>query len=315
MQTSRIDIHRERPTPRETYTGLSGQLTLKMKTLTYIHIGSGREGLIIPLNLEQIIKGKSFEKAVLELVGRTATGFVENSSTSGKPVVPASTMKGRTRTRIELTIPMRKDGKHWSCFIKASLPQNAYSKAAWRHRRLYGDAVLENRGPSCDLTRENTVCLTCDMFGTAGLQGLVSFSDFTAEQDTTNNIAGEFGIKIQAIRPGTELFGSVYFRNLSKPRLGLLLYGLGICGNPSGHTILVGRLKYRGMLGGKSFGKAVLNLVEARFSKILEDIDGVTPGKPVAGSELYRLCNLLWNAAVETYNVQVFEEAEKLGSA
>jgi CRISPR/Cas system CSM-associated protein Csm3 (group 7 of RAMP superfamily) len=315
VQTYRIDIYRDSPTPRHTYIGLSGLLVLRMKTLTYIHVGSGTEELTIPRNIEQIVRGKSFEKAVEELKSRIATDFIKNTASSRKPVIPASTMKGRTRTRIELTLPPRSDGGRWSCFIKASLPQNANRQSAWRHRKLFGDTVFENRGPSCDLTRSNTVCLTCDMFGTAGLQGLISFSDLVAEQNTLENITGEFGMKLQAIKPGTELVGRVYFKNLSKPRLGLLLYGLGICGKPSGHKILVGRLKYRRGLGGKSFGIAVLDLTEALFTKVLEDLDGVVPEKPITGEGLNSLCNTLWDAAVKMYNVKVFDEVEKLGRA
>jgi CRISPR/Cas system CSM-associated protein Csm3 (group 7 of RAMP superfamily) len=315
VQASRIDVYRDSPTPRDRYNGLSGLLVLKMKTLTYVHVGSGTEEIKIPRNIDEIVGGKSFEKAVKELKSRIAADFIKNTASSGKPVIPASTMKGRTRTRIELTLPPTRDRRQWSCFIKASLPQNAGRPAAWRHRKFYGDAVFENRGPSCDLTRSNTICLTCDMFGTAGLQGLVSFSDFIAEQNTLENITGEFGMKLQAIKPGTEMVGRVYFRNLSKSRLGLLLYGLGICGNPSGHKILVGRLKYRRELGGKPFGIAVLNLTEVMFTKVLEDLDGVVPEKPLTGEGLIRLCSTLWDAAVKMYNVQVFDEAEKLGRA
>jgi CRISPR/Cas system CSM-associated protein Csm3 (group 7 of RAMP superfamily) len=142
VQASRIDVYRDSPTPRDRYNGLSGLLVLKMKTLTYVHVGSGTEELKIPRNIDEIVGGKSFEKAVEELKSRIATDFIKNTASSGKPVIPASTMKGRTRTRIELTLPRTRDGRRWSCFIKASLPQNAGRPAAWRHRKLYGDAVF-----------------------------------------------------------------------------------------------------------------------------------------------------------------------------
>ena len=315
MQTSRLEVFREPPTPRDTYIGLSGILTLKLKALTYIHVGSGTEALSIPEDIDLIVKGKSFEGAAKELGSRMATDFIKNMSISGKPCIPASTMKGRTRTRIELTIPPRKDGRRWSCFSKASPPQNANRPTAWRHRKLYGNVVLENRGPACDLTRGNTVCLTCDMFGTAGLQGLVSFSDFKAGQNTLENVAGEFNIKLQALKPETELSGRVYFRNLSKPRLGLLLYGLGICGSPSGDRILVGRLKYRGMLARKPFGTVTTILTEVLFSKVLDKLEGVVPDTSIAGNRLTELCATLWQSAVNEYDLRMFNEVQRIGRA
>jgi hypothetical protein len=151
------------------------------------------------------------------------------------------------------------------------------------------------------------------MFGAAGLQGLVSFSDFIAERDTLENVTGEFNIKLQAIKPGTELSGRVYFKNLNKPRLGLLLYGLGICGDTSGVGMLVGRLKYRGVLAQKPFGVIVPNLTEAWFSKVLDTVEGITPDTSIVGDKLKELCKILWQTAANEYGLRVFDEVKGLG--
>ena len=305
MQASRTEVYREIPTPRDRYTGLSGILKLELKTLSYIHVGSGAEALTIPsANEVGSLLRKGFDRAVEELSKKIGSDFMENVKVSKKPCIPGSTIKGRTRSRIELSIPPRGDGRQWACFSKASFPQSGMKPTARRHRMLWGETtVTQDRGPSCDLTRENKVCLTCDMFGAAGLQGLVHFNDFFGEPGMLEKISGEFGMKLEAIKPGSILVGDIYFRNLSESRLGLLLYGLGICGTPSGSRILIGRLKYRGILAGLKFGEALCTLTDIQFSP------------PKTGENLNSLCRRLWDAAVKEYGVKEFDEVKRLGRA
>jgi len=305
MQNSRIEVHRETPTPRDRYTGLSGVLKLKLKALSYIHVGSGAEAITIPSvdEVESMLR-MGLDRIIGELSRKIGSDFQENVKVSKKPCIPGATIKGKTRSRIELTVPSRGDGKKWSCFSKATSPQSGRKQTAWRHRKLWGETtVTQDRGPSCDPTRENMVCLTCDMFGAAGMQGLVHFNDFVGELGMLEKISGEFGMKLEAIRPGSELVGNIYFRNLSEARLGLLLYGLGICGAPHGGKILIGRLKYRGKLAGKEFGVAAFTLTDIQFSA------------PRGAENLNALCRRLWEAAVKEYSVSEFDEVERLGRA
>jgi RAMP superfamily. len=305
MQASRIEVYREPPTPRDSYTGLSGVLKLKLKAISYIHVGSGAEALTIPSvgEVESMLR-RGFDRAIEELNRKIGSDFQENIKVSKKPCIPGSTVKGRTRSRIELSIPPRGDGKQWSCFNKATFPQSRGKLTAWRHRKLWDEkTVTQDRGPSCDLTLGNTVCLTCDMFGAAGLQGLVYFNDFVGEPAMLEKISGEFDMKLEAIRPGSELVGNIYFRNLSEARLGLLLYGLGICGTPSGSRILIGRLKYRRKLAGKEFGAAAFTLTDVQFTHYRQS------------ENLNTLCSRLWEAAKKEYDVREFDEVERLERA
>jgi len=164
------------------------------------------------------------------------------------------------------------------------------------------EAALEfEREPACDYSEgeEGQVCLCCDLFGTAGLQGLVEFSDFPAERAAIERVSLPTGEKLEAAKPGSTFAGRVAFRNLEAWELGLLLYGMGLRESRLGRPVLLGKVKYRRypnlVFGVVRYEVAALEL--APFSQPL-DAGGarVEPGARVEGEPLDGLVRALVEA-------------------
>lgn len=271
--------------------GVRGSLRVRIRSEGYLHVGTGLERLELPPaeQLEEELRRQGWDRTVERLAQTVSRGFMEMTTVAGKPCVPASSVKGNVRSRIELSL-IGRNGEVRSCFIRASPPQLAGGRRAWRHRAIWGDEVLrEDRGYPCDLTRGDEVCLVCNLFGTAGLKGLIEFSDFVGDNVVLEPVEGEFGIKLMAARPGSEFTGTVSFSNLRPWELGLLLFGMGIRNGPVGEQVLLGRLKYVGTIGGRPIGRVRYVLDSVRLSPLSDPLHEVRPGQEVSGEGLRRL--------------------------
>ncbi|MDJ0274093.1 MAG: RAMP superfamily CRISPR-associated protein [Aigarchaeota archaeon] len=261
---------------------------MRIRTEGYLHVGSGLERLEIPPadRLKEELRRYGWNAAVERLSREISRGFMEMVLVNGRPCVPGSSVKGNVRSRIELSIVAR-NGAVRSCYVRASPPQLASDRRAWRHRAIWGNEVLrEDRGPPCDLTRGSSVCLVCDLFGTAGLKGLIEFGDFVGEDVELEPVEGQFGLKLMAAKPGSQFIGNVSFTNLRPWELGLLLFGMGIRNGPVGEQVLLGRLKYVGAIGNRPIGRVRYVLDAIELSQYSEPLFDLKPGQVRSGESL-----------------------------
>jgi len=293
-------------------------MEVTIEAMSYVHVGSGTEervGLPSPEELELSVKTRGFEQAAHELStsARVWTGHAAFASAGGKPCIPGSSVKGNIRSRIELSLVSR-NGLSRSCFIRASQPSLAQSPRAWRHRKIWGAALSEDRGPPCDLTRRGDgVCLLCDLFGTAGLRGLVTFSDFVGEDVTLERIMTRHGLRLMAAPVGSKFRGLVGFSNLRLYEVGLLLHGMGLIDSPRGRIVMLGRLKYVGEIGGKTLGKVIYSVNALKASTLSEPQPNLTPGEKIEGKELEDVVRDALSAAKKEFGeeLRVVEEVVK----
>jgi len=236
----------------------------------------------------------------------------------GSPVVPGSSVKGNVRARLELSLVPR-EGFVSSCLIRASeepLEPPPRGEEGWRHFRIWSQALSFDRGPSCDFTEgEGEVCLLCDIFGTAGLQGLVAFDDFIGEGVRLKPVDLPVGEKLLAAPPGSAFSGAIAFTNLRAWELGLLLYGMGFRGSRIGKPVLFGKVKYR-RYEGYAFGVVRYELVRlelAPFSHPLE-VGGLRfkPGSRV-GEGLDDLVRALVGLAKDELGAELLDVDEVSG--
>lgn len=291
MSTSaRVTVIRNQPRPRNVYRNLTGILKVSINTESYLHVGSGIAHYEAP-NPDEILKSlekTGWEKTIEAQAAKIGLDYLDMVIVDDKPCIPGSSVKGNVRSRIELSLT-NNNGKTPSCFIKASPPQFARDRRAYRHRKVWGNVLDEDRGFPCDYTKSQNVCMVCDMFGTAGLSGLVAFTDFVGEKVVLENVAGQHGLKLRIAPPKSVFRGSITFRNLEPHELGLLLHGLGIQQTATGKTVLLGRLKYVGNIGGKPIGKIRYILESLTFSEFSEQFRNHVRGKPITGTELENL--------------------------
>lgn len=209
---------------------------------SYLHIGSGGFSLVQPsVDLRQ----KDPEEAIRLLSRSIVRDVGEFMKIGGNPVIPGSSVKGNVRSRIELSF-IPKEGKVRSCLIRSSPPRREprVGESGWRHYRIWGEALKADRR-ACDYTKLQTVCLVCDIFGTAGLAGLVFFGDFVGRNDMITTLSLPNGEKIEVAKPGSQFAGEITFVNLKPEELGLILYGMGIRDSRIGKPVLLGKYKYQ----------------------------------------------------------------------
>ena len=316
MQSS-VRVARDKPRPRDKLEGVAGRLEVKLRSCStalgdlvdsYLHVGTGSFRLVLDeAQLRRAAAARTrqqLEQLVYELSGRIQLDYLQFPSTAGRPVVPGSSVKGNVRSRLELSFAP-KDGVVRCCLVRATeepLEPPEPGEHGWRHFRIWRRALEFEREPACDYSEgeEGQVCLCCDLFGTAGLQGLVEFSDFPAERAAIERVSLPTGEKLEAAKPGSTFAGRVAFRNLEAWELGLLLYGMGLRESRLGRPVLLGKVKYRRypnlVFGVVRYEVAALEL--APFSQPL-DAGGtrIEPGVRVEGEPLDGLVRALVEAA------------------
>jgi len=275
---------------------------------SYLHVGTGALRLVLDgAQLRRAAAARArqqLEQLVSELSGRIQLDYLQFPSTAGRPVVPGSSVKGNVRSRLELSFAP-KDGVVRCCLIRATeepLEPPEPGEHGWRHFRIWRQALEFEREPACDYSEgeEGQVCLCCDLFGTAGLQGLVEFSDFPAERAAIERVSLPTGEKLEATKPGSTFAGRVAFRNLEAWEVGLLLYGMGLRESRLGRPVLLGKVKYKRypnlIFGVVRYEVAALEL--APFSQPL-DAGGtrIEPGVRIEGEHLDGLVRALVEAA------------------
>ncbi|MEM4618793.1 MAG: RAMP superfamily CRISPR-associated protein [Desulfurococcaceae archaeon] len=293
----RVNVLRHKPKDRGVLGGLCGIIYTIVKAESYIHVGSSPTFFTIDEDLlTKLIK--SGKKDIMSLLQVSKLmEIVQFNVSNDRPVIPGSSIKGNIRSRLELSF-RPKDGYVRSCFIRASKPlveEPRKGKRGWRHFKIWGNVLFEDRGPPCDLTKMDKVCLICDLFGTAGLKSLIDFSDFVGEgdaRDMLEPLSLEYGMNLLAAKPGSKFNGRILFHNLSPSELGLLLIGMKV-----GKSVLLGRLKYRHVISGRTFGKARYDIKAIEFLKESRDleVDGlrIKGGDRVEGAELIKLIEKL----------------------
>jgi len=314
---SSVRVARGKPRPRDRFEGLAGRLEVRLRACSkelgdpvdsYLHVGTGALMLAIDeARLRQRAAAarsrRQLERLVSELSGELQLDYAQFSALAGRPAVPGSSVKGNVRSRLELSL-IPKDGVVRCCLIRASeepLEPPPPGEHGWRHFRIWEQALGFEREPACSYTEEEgQVCLCCDLFGTAGLQGLVEFSDFLGENVRIKRVDLPTGEKLEAAEPGSAFAGRISFRNLKPWELGLLLYGMGLRDSRIGRPVLFGKVKYR-RYPGLVFGVVryeVAALELAPFSQPLEAGGArVEPGSKVEGEALDGLVRALVEAA------------------
>ncbi|MCS7369530.1 MAG: RAMP superfamily CRISPR-associated protein [archaeon GBS-70-058] len=320
MQQARLNVLRSSPRDRGVYRDLCGLMDVSLfPDNSYLHVGSGREVFEVDLKRLKEVYGRRRridESVIREL--RLKTGYSEFASTAMGVVIPGSTVKGNVRARLELSFHGF-NGKVRSCFLRASrIVKVEKGGSGWRHQRVWSETVFEDRGPPCDYTRMDNVCLICDLFGTAGLKSLIEFSDFIGSNVKLEALDLPYGMKVYAAPPGSEFNGEISFMNLKDYELGLLLLGMGVMNGSFGRSVILGRFKYRGLMDNKKFGivKYKVNRISLnRYSSklVINDLT-INPGDHIEGEKLDTLCKVLANLSLKHFEneFRIVDEVEIL---
>lgn len=269
-----MQILKSEPRDRSTF-GISGKIKASIKVCSkeedgidsWIYIGTGG----VNIALKEIRIEGDVNRLVRDLskkIVRDVSGFVR---VGGKPTIPGSSVKGNIRSRLELSF-IPKDGKIRSCFIRSSpLTRREPKKGehGWRHYKIWKSSLQFDRKP-CDYNRDRKVCLICDLFGTTGLQGLISFSDFVGEFET--KIFKLPYESIEAAPPGSRFTGEITFINLKLEEIGLLLFGMGLRDSKVGKPVLLGKYKYRI----PEFGVVRYEVEKIEFLRPIPELKGST---------------------------------------
>jgi len=317
MVQSLVRVKRAQPRPRDRLDGLVGRLAVRVRACSkalgdpvssHLHVGTGALRLMTDEDrLKQLASSARSRNQLMKVVEGLSQeiqlDYADFASMKGAVVVPGGSLKGNVRARLELSLAP-KEGCVRSCLIRASkgpLEPPPPGGHGWRHFRVWSEALGFAREPACDYTEgQGEVCLLCDLFGTAGLQGLVTFSDLVGERVQLKPIDLTTGERLLVAPPDSAFSGSATFANLRAWELGLLLYGMGLRDSRLGRPVLFGKMKYR-RPSGYVFGVVryeVGQLELAPFSQPLE-VGGlrVGPGSRAEGEALDRLVHALVGAA------------------
>jgi len=317
MAQGLVRVKRAQPRPRGRLDGLIGRLAIRIRACSealgdpvssYLHVGTGAPRLMIDEARLKQLSGSArsrnqLMKVVEELSQEIQLDYAYFASVKGAPVVPGGSLKGNVRARLELSLAPG-EGCIRSCLIRASrgpLEPPPPGGHGWRHFRVWSEALGFAREPACDYTEgQGEVCLLCDLFGTAGLQGLVAFGDLVGERVQLKPIDLSTGERLLVAPPNSAFSGPATFANLRPWELGLLLYGMGLRDSRLGRPVLFGKMKYR-RPPGYVFGVVryeVDQLELAPFSQPLE-VEGlsVRPGSRAEGKTLDGLIHALVGAA------------------
>lgn len=345
MSTS-VRVFRSEPRPRDRPSDLAGRLTVRLRACSrslgdridsHLHVGTGALRLVVDEDYLRrraaLAKGRhDLERLVQELSNTIQLDheqfvLLKDVKVGERPVVPGSSVKGNVRSRLELSFVPKKDGSVRCCFIRATDdPVNPPPKGqhGWRHFRIWQRSLRFRRGEACDYTDEYTtgVCLLCDLFGTAGLAGLIDFGDLVGTGVNLARVDLPTGEKLLVAPPGSTFEGTVSFRNLKPEEVGLLLYGMGMSDLRLGRPVLLGKMKYR-RYPQRVFGVVRYELVGlelAPFSQPL-DVDGtfVGPGSKPEASKLDNVVKALVGRALSAFEGELLDvdevvELERIGA-
>jgi CRISPR/Cas system CSM-associated protein Csm3 (group 7 of RAMP superfamily) len=304
---------RDAPRDRSKLSDLSGSLKVAIvscktpTTESYLHVGSGKS-LFEPIR--EFPREADFSKLVEILTQKLGLEVGDFARVKGLPTIPASSVKGNIRARLELSF-RAVNGRVRACFIRASRPPPA--GIFWRHKKIWSDVLNEDRGDACDLTEADKVCLLCDLFGTAGLSSLISFEDFVGKDVELKEIKVD-GMRILAAPPGSEFEGQIHFTNLLEEELGLLLLGMGLKDSVRGRPLLLGRLKYRGRVGSLLMGRVTYVVKSLQLSKYSRRIAGFDSRSFEGENELTPLIQSLTASTLKKYGAEfiVVDEVSRL---
>ena len=310
---SKVRVLRQEPRSRDRVDGLAGRLHIRLKACSrslgdrldsYLHIGTGALRLII--DEEELRRRASLAKnrADLERLVREFSEKIQvdyeqfvllkDLKVGERVVVPGSSVKGNVRSRIELSF-VPKDDAVRCCLIRATddpVQPPPPGQHGWRHFSIWEKSLRFPRDKACNYTGKKAkrgVCLLCDLFGTAGLAGLIEFGDLEGRGvnlvplDLTNDE------KLLAAPPRSTFYGTVTFRNLKAEELGLLLYGTGMRDSRLGRPVLLGKMKYR-RYPPHVFGVVRYELLALELAPFSHPLDAgglrVEPGSKLEGPEL-----------------------------
>lgn len=309
---SSLRVKRNPPRGRDEYTHLSGRVAFILKTLSktenehidsFLHVGTGFERLWVSEKIPTLASeiGKiELQKLAMsrwkEILGEKE--YATMATVGNKPVIPGSSIKGNIRARMELSF-VPKNGEVRSCFSVASMRRTQ----SWRHRKIWRGRLDDDRGRPCSYDRERTqVCLLCDIFGAQGLASLVELTDAVGERVQLKQIDGEYDMKLLAAPPGSIFTGEMSFRNLRGSELGLIfLSGMRLDENGRGKPVLLGRLRYKGMLAGKVFGRVKYEVKALTLSRWSNPLRGLLPGETASGATLRETIQRLIASAEEEF--------------
>lgn len=281
-----------------------------IETLSYLHVGSAEKRLKVSedevrqiLNSRKQIDDGSIAEIKFE---EKHLGF---PITAGSPSIPASSIKGNIRSRIELSLTS-KDGKSRSCFIRASppMPMPKVGQHGWRHYEIWREVLAEDRR-MCDHTDNRPVCLICDLFGTNGLSALINFSDFYGKGVNPEPLDLEYDNKVIAAPPHSRFCGSIDFFNLKPHELGLLFIGMGLKDSSRGRVVLLGRFKYRKSIANYKFGRICFQLENLKLSEFSKPIEVgslmLHPGETINGKKLNDFVGMLFGEAMNFFREEI----------
>ncbi|MEM3545994.1 MAG: hypothetical protein QW547_02620 [Candidatus Bathyarchaeia archaeon] len=303
-----LRVVREKPRDRSSFRDLCGFLdvSIVVDDGSYLHVGAGRE--VFEADVEKL-KELYVKRGIIDISLLRGTEYQDFASTSRGVVIPGSSVKGNVRAKLELSFH-NFQGSVRSCFIKAGIIRGiSIGTSGWRHQRVWSETVFEDRGFPCDFTRIGSVCLLCDLFGTSGLKGLIDFSDFVCPDVKLEALNLPYGIKVRAAPPGTTFNGRIDFTNLKDYELGLLLLGMGIMNSRIGRSVILGRFKYRSLIGGKRFGRVryrINGLMLNRFSTELSVGSlHIRPETTILDEGIDELCKLLVDSSSEHFKNEI----------
>jgi len=202
---------------------------------------------------------------------------IKNFATlNNKKIIPASSFKGATRSRIEYKFTPYKIGNSYysnSCF---SVVGN-YVKYSMDHKYFWSDEVLLYK-QSCRYDEEESpyVCIVCDMFGAPGLSSRYYFSNLVLEQGGVEILKEKNGI--EAIKPNSVFKGEIIGINANFVELGILFAGLELY---SDIPVLIGAFKYQHIpklrkplfRNNFEFGTIMFELIDYEPKHIAKDVN------------------------------------------
>ena len=331
----RVEVRRDNIRSRQEINPLEGFIEAEVEVCSaekhgiesYLHISSGdiemeydRKGLEFKLN--QTLR--QYGRIQMHDIGRLANYMkIENfmsfnklkDITTGKETIaiPGSSIKGNIRSRLELTLVPR-EGEAIACITYYTYLQQEPLKGAhgWRHYRIWREALELPRGARCDATKQDKVCLVCDIFGAPGLASLINIGTFYQTSKDESLIKLEYrGERILAAKPGTVFRGMIYFRGLKTNELGLLLIGMGQS-TKGPRIVLLGKHKYA-PFAGKPMGRIVYNITKVKITERCIGDDRILSGATYEGNNILSFISTCLNAAQSEHGnyLCVINEHEK----
>lgn len=322
MQQVELKVLKSKPRDRSRYMDLSGLINARLivDSDSYLHVGTGKEKFNVDVSKVKNLyaKMKSIDERFLRQVP-LIRGYQEFASlASGIVILPGSSIKGNVRARLELSFHGFQ-GNVRSCFTKAGVIMEApMGVTGWRHQKVWGSVIFENRREKCDFTKDDNICLICDIFGTSGLKSLVNFSDFIGFNIKLEYLDLPYGIKVEAVPPNSAFSGVIDFMNLKDYELGLLLLGMRVIDGRVGRRAILGRFKYRSLMGDKKFGRVRFVIDEIKLSNFSSKLTvgpiHLNPEETATGEKLDKLCKSLAELSYGKFKdeIEIVEEVEKI---